>query len=826
MVRTIGVTVVAGTLWVQQWGQLWSSWGLWAATLAVIALFLSVCYVRLPRTIKHLTILSCALLVALLNTNIQASQRLVQQLPVSEENKAFKLLVQIEGLARLNPASRAVTATVLRSHPVGVPEQIMLVWSQGTWRGPYAKPKTERFPELIPGQQWAVTAYVKTPHGARNTGGFDYEGYMFAQGIRAIAQVRGVPELISETPEVWSLGLMAQRWRYALRDAMLPYLQSLRWGGVVLALSIGDQASIHSADWRTFNRTGLTHLVSISGSHVTMLASVSAWVFAWVWRRLRVGSQPLAQYLPAQLAAAWLALLLAGLYSLIAGWEVPARRTFFMFAVAVACLSLRLPFTITQIVAWAAIGIVLFDPWAVLASGFWLSFGAVLLLVCCAGWTGSRLSWRAESWWRRYCQHLVLASKWQLAISIALLPPLAFLFFEMSLVSPFSNAYGIPLIGLVITPLALVFAITSVLGWVSLASGVLAVCHFLLELTMRPTEWLAQLSLASLPASKAPVWVLALAIGGVLVALAPKALRGAVLGWGFILPALFWRGAPIDEGDWRLHVLDVGQGSAIIIETRDHTFLFDTGVRRAWDSDEGERTVVPYLHSLGKLRLDGLILSHADLDHVGGTLGVLERMQVAQIYSPFDVESYLRRELRLLQRDPATLALPAAISPCQRGVSWEVDGIRFRFVWPNPTHYDSGSVQDKNAHSCVLVIQGRHRSAVLTGDVGHAQEKQLVEAGLESQDVVVVGHHGSKTSSSALWVQQMQAQVAVAQVGWWSRFGHPHQEVVQRWEKEGTMFYRTDWDGAVVIHAKAEQLLWSTERSRAARYWQNGFSRP
>ncbi|AQS50791.1 hypothetical protein PAEH1_03015 [Paenalcaligenes hominis] len=221
---------------------------------------------------------------------------------------------------------------------------------------------------------------------------------------------------------------------------------------MVLALSIGDQASIHAHDWRVFNRTGLTHLVSISGSHVTLLASVCAWVFAWGWRRLAIGRFSAAQHCPAPIAAAWLAWIIAGLYSLIAGWEVPARRTFFMFSVVVVSLSLRLPLSITVIVAWAVIGIVLFDPWSVLASGFWLSFGAVLLLVACAGWTGTALAVSSQSRWRQWWGQCWVATQWQLVISLALLPPLAFLFFEMSLVSPLSNAYGIPLIGLVITP--------------------------------------------------------------------------------------------------------------------------------------------------------------------------------------------------------------------------------------------------------------------------------------------------------------------------------------------------------------------------------------
>lgn len=825
MVRWVAAVMVAMTVWAQQWAELWSTQRLVFAGLALLLSLGLIWYSRHQRWVFQLIVLFSVALVALINSQYQAQQRLAQQLPAHEENQAFKLIVQIDGLARLNPNSRYVTATVLQSHPVGVPEHIALVWSRGTWRGPYAQPQSESFPELIPGQQWAVTAYLKTPHGARNPAGFDYEGHIFAQGVRAIAQVRGEPQRLESKATEWSLSLWAQRGRHALRQAMLPYLESLRWGGVILALSIGDQASIHAQDWRVFNRTGLTHLVSISGSHVTLLASMCAWGFAWCWRRLVIGRFAAAQYCPAPVAAAWLAWVVAGLYSLIAGWEVPARRTFFMFSVVVFSLSVRLPLSITTIVAWAVIGIVLFDPWSVLASGFWLSFGAVLLLVACARWSGTALGAYTQSRWQQWRGQMRLATQWQLVISLALLPPLAFLFFEMSLVSPVSNAYGIPMMGLVITPLALLFAMLCVLQWESAAQWTLHLTHFCLELTMWPTQWLAQLDLASLPVSRAPAWVVALAVVGVMVALWPKAWRWSAMGWGLVVPALFWRPTPLAYGEWRLHVLDVGQGSAVVIETAQHVFLYDTGIRRAWDSDEGERTVVPYLHSLGKQQLDALILSHADLDHVGGTLSVLERLPIQTIYSSFDAHQYIQRELRLLHKDTSALTEAMPTQLCQRGTRWQADGVEFAFVWPDRVHYEKGATTDKNAHSCVLAVHGAQWRALLTGDVGVAQEKQLLEAGLGHYDVVIVGHHGSKTSSSALWVERLQASLAIAQVGWWNRFNHPHPEVEQRWLQAGADFYRTDRDGAVIVTTHTTNLRLYSERKDRARYWQNPFSR-
>lgn len=826
--RAMAMAFMLGTGWVQLWPQLWPVYWQWGGILiGVIGLGLA--YVMDQSYVRYVIALGAAFLLAISNANWQAYELSSQQLPAVEENKAFKLLVQVDSLVRLKPDSRSFRVKVLESTPPHVPSTLSLSWSSQEWGGPYALPKAYDFPEIKPGQVWQLTAFLKTPHGARNPFGFDYEGYVFAQDIRATGSIRGTPKLISQTPNEWSIGLIAEMWRHHLRRAMLPYVQSLRWGGVILALSIGDQASISPADWQVFNRTGLTHLVSISGSHVTLLAAMSALFFAWLWRRFVIVGRAVTEFVPAAIAAGFLALIIAGLYSLTAGWEVPARRTFIMFGVTVGTLLWRLPLSITQIIAAAVVVVLVFDPWAILASGFWLSFGAVLVLVACSQWSGAKIWSGGQLGLPRFWQQWRLAAIWQLVITVALLPPLAFLFFELSLVSPLSNAYAIPLIGLIITPLALLFALLSLLPFTFLTEIVLWICHFLLEINMVITVWLSQHPLASLPAARAPGWVLLLAFFGMLVALWPRAMAFAWLGWGLVLPALFWRDAQLPQGEWRLHALDVGQGSAIVIETAQTVLVFDTGVRRRVDNDEGERTLMPYLRSLGHTKIDTLVLSHADLDHVGGTRSLLHFFPVEQSYSSFDLTAYLQREAGLLKQMAAPVKLPLVHVNCVRGHGWEIDGVKFEFVWPAATIYESKSKHkksDKNAQSCVLQIKGRYHTALLTGDIGVKEEKQLVEAGLVKQDVVVVAHHGSNTSSSQLWVDHLQAQVAIAQVGWWSRYGHPHQIVQQRWQQTGSRFLRTDHHGAVVIRSMRGGLDSHIERISRRRYWQNNLGMP
>lgn len=821
--RAMAMMFMIGTGWVQLWPQLWPVYWQWGGMIVgFIGLVLA--YVLKQPYLRSIIAIIAAFLLAISNANWQAHDLRQQQLPDIEQNKPFKLLVQVESLVRLKPDSRSFKVKVLESNPAHVPNTLSLTWSSQEWGGPYAIPKNHDFPLIKPGQIWQLTAFLKTPHGARNPNGFDYEAYVFAQDIRATGAIRGTPQLMSERPRDWSIGLVAEMWRHQLRYAMLPYVQSLRWGGVVLALSIGDQASISPADWQVFNRTGLTHLVSISGSHVTLLAAMSALFFSWLWRRLVFADRAVTEFVPAAIAAGCLALIIAGLYSLTAGWEVPARRTFIMFAVTVGTLLWRLPLSITQIIAAAVVVVLVFDPWAILASGFWLSFGAVLVLVACAQWSGDRI-WRGgQRGFQRFWQQWRLAAIWQLIITVALLPPLAFLFFELSLVSPLSNAYAIPLIGLIITPLALLFALLSLLPFTYLTEMVLWICHFLLEINMYVTVWLSQHPLASLPAAKAPSWVLLLSFFGMLVALWPRAIPFAWLGWGLVLPALFWRNAELPYGEWRLHALDVGQGSAIIVETTKTVLVFDTGVRRRVDSDEGERTLMPYLRSLGHTKIDMLVLSHADLDHVGGTRSLLRFFPIKQSYSSFDLSAHLEHEAYLLKQTVASVRLPLAQVDCERGHGWEVDGVQFKFVWPTATRYEEKTKQkksDKNAQSCVLEIKGNYHTALLTGDIGTKEEKQLIEAGLGRQDVVVVAHHGSKTSSSQLWVDQIGAKIAIAQVGWWSRYGHPHKMVQQRWQQAATQFLRTDHHGAIVIHSMEKDLHNHSERIARRRYWQN-----
>lgn len=772
----------------------------------------------------------CVGLLAVAVTISRIESRLADALDTINVDKVSRVVLQVGGLVRVRPGSRQFEARVLSSIPEGVPESIVVNWNAPGYAGPYSLPTEPEgyFPDLEPGQVWRMALNLRPIHGARNPHGFDYEGHMFAQGLRATGSVRGNPRY--QRNEFWSsLQIIAERARHHVRQAMLPYTHDKRYGAVLLALAIGDQASVEASDWEVFNRTGISHLVSISGSHITMIAAmagVSAW---WGWRRMRWRQHALAEHFPAQIASALAALFVAWLYCLLAGWGVPARRTFFMLCAGATVHALRLPVTGMTLLCCVAFVVVLLDPWALMATGFWLSFGAFTVLLITGSWWGTeygRSSRRRGAIWKL---RLRQACAIQLAISAGLMPILALLFHEVSLASPLANSYAIPVIGVVVTPLALLLAgLSLVPGLDSVASVIAWLAHGALSLSMIPTLWLAEWNLASFDAAAAPIWVTGLGLVGLLIALVPHGLPWRHAGWLLMLPGLAWRPASPPHGGWQLHALDVGQAGAIVVRTARHTLVFDAGLRSSPVSDGAMRTIIPFLRSQGVRRIDALVVSHADIDHVGGVRSLLGAFPVTQAYSSFDLQAYLEREGRMLDREHVPVPAPGVWSQCSYGQHWDIDGVSFQFLWPTATATSGRSnsrkrsaSRERNAQGCVLRVQGAYHSALLTGDIGQAEERQLIERGLNDVAVVMAAHHGSKSSSDTAFVRALEASQVVAQAGRYNRYGHPHPDVQKRWERSGATFWRTDLDGAITIHSDERGLAAQSTRAASPRYWQN-----
>jgi competence protein ComEC len=636
-----------------------------------------------------------------------------------------------------------------------------------------------------------------------NPGGFDLEAWMLERNLRASGYVRdnavqAAPRLLDE--RVLQPGPLVDRGRDALRAKLQQALAGTRYGGVLIALVLGDQRAIAEEDWLLFNRTGISHLVSISGLHITMIAGLAAAGVGLLWRR----SRRLLLLAPVQTAAAVAGMLAALLYCLLAGWGVPAQRTFFMLAtVAVALLS-RLALRPALTLAAAAAVVTLLDPWSVLAPGFWLSFGAVAAILYALG---SRLRGTASTNWR---DTLAAAARVQLSVTLALVPLTLMLFQQVSVVSPLANAVAIPLVSLVVTPLALLGGLAVLLPepLSSLAVPMLTLAHWLFGLLAQALAWLGSLPWASLALPAPPWWTVALALCGVAWLLAPAGWPGRWVGALWLLPMLLWPAEGPGPDELWVTALDVGQGAAVLVESGNRVVLYDTGPRYSAQADAGGRVIAPYLRWRGISAIDLLVVSHLDSDHSGGVASVLRSVPV-------------RAVLTSMEASHRSLA-GAEVTRCEAGQSLRLLPLRLDVLHPLPGDY--ARRMSTNAMSCVVLLEAAGRRVLLTGDLPAREEAQLVERAAESlrATLVMAPHHGSRSSSSELMVRAMAAQAVIVQAGYRNRFGHPDPTVVARYEAAGAHVQRTDLGGALQWRLRADgHDSLSAFRVEARRYWHN-----
>ena len=672
---------------------------------------------------------------------------------------------------------------------VHVPPHIALSWYAGRYGARQA------VGDVQPGQRWQLTVRLQRPHGNANPGGFDYEAWLLEQGVRATGYVRADDGNRLLDAFVASPAVVVERVRAALRTRIESALAGRTYAGVIVALVTGDQRGIDQADWQVFNRTGIGHLISISGLHITMVAGLAAWAVSALWRRSFFTDARLPLLLPAQKVAALTGAIVALLYVLLAGFGVPAQRTLYMLSVVALALWMGRLAAVSHVLCTALGVVVLLDPWAVLWPGFWLSFGAVAVILFAGHGrigpppTGARGA-------------LLLAGRTQWAVTAGLVPLTLLLFGQVSVVSPVANAVAIPLVSFVVTPLALAG---------SLVPGppgdwLLILAHWTVELLAwllrRMAEWPGAVWRAPAPQA----WVFALGLGGTLWMLMPRGWPHRWAGAVALLPMLLQLPDPPRAGTFRVTAFDVGQGMALLVETERHRLLYDTGPAYAPGADGGSRVILPYLRMRGIAALDGIVVSHGDTDHTGGALAVLEGIDVEWLASslPFDhaIVRAARRHVR-----------------CNAGQHWEWDGIVFDMLHPTSASYDDAHLKT-NARSCTLRIGNGRRTVLLAGDIEAAQEAALLERAPDRlrADVLLAPHHGSGTSSTLAFLQAVRPGIAIFQVGYRNRYHHPKPEVVDRYGTLGAECLRTDEAGALTLDVGAD-VARRGYRSEHARYW-------
>ncbi|WP_372656587.1 DNA internalization-related competence protein ComEC/Rec2 [Hydrogenophaga sp.] len=682
-----------------------------------------------------------------------------------------------------------VEAAQLDGHSVVLPERVQLAWNSWGGRGQQGAAS----PGLGAGERWRFVVRLRRPHGNANPHGFDRERWLWEQGIQATGYVKTgardpTPALLGKT--AWHPVAAA---RQQVVQAIEQRVAEPRSAGVLAALVAGDQAAIERSDWDLFRTTGVAHLMSISGLHVTMFAWLAMALVRWSWRRLAGVVPGLLLACPAPRAAAVGGLSLALVYAVFSGWGVPSQRTLLMLAVV---LFLRLgarqwPWPAVWLLAMAAV--LLLDPWALMQAGFWLSFVAVGILFSTDPGRrvgAERAAAASAAWGRRSLRAGLALLREQAVVTVALAPLTLMLFGQFSVVGLAANLLAIPWVTLLVTPLAMLGVLVPPV-WDLAAWAVRALIWVLAAWADWPWASVHR-AIAPLPLAVAAV------LGGMLLVLRlPWALRlgGVLLLW----PALLWTPPRPAPGEFELLALDVGQGGAVLVRTASHTLLYDTGPRYASGGDAGQQVVVPLLRAMGE-QPDTVLVSHRDSDHAGGSDSVRAAFPAAQWLSSFDADAQRR---------------------CLAGQRWEWDGVVFELLHPEPQDYapGDGRRRSSNAMSCVLRVHNPQQSAWLAGDIEAAQEVRLALAYPDLRaSVMLAPHHGSQSSSSPVLLNVLRPQWVVIQSGYLNPFHHPAPLVLDRYRERGMAWVASPECGAAWWRSWAPEQM-QCQRDAQRRYW-------
>jgi len=577
---------------------------------------------------------------------------------------------------------------------------------------------------------------------------------------------------------------MLQGTRQDLFESLLVVLAAEPMKGIIIALAMGERQGIDSEQWRALTRTGTSHLVAISGLHIGLAAGGCYWVALFVWSRL--GRLPL--WLPAQQTAALAGLIGAFAYAALAGFSLPTQRALIMVGIGMAGIMSRNGYGAGQTLALALLVVLIYDPLSVMSPGFWLSFGAVAAILISV-----RHRTRSTAlWWRWGRIHVLLA--------IGLTPILAYFFQIVPTYAPLANLFAVPWVAFVVVPLTLSgvigLALWPPLGVVTLHLAAKAMAALWLALTTVATAPGAQWSLAV-----ASSWALIPAIIAILLILLPRGLPGRTVSLILLIPLMLHRPERPEIGAFRLDLLDVGQGLSAVVRTRNHVLIYDTGPRFGSDFDAGQAAIVPYLRHEGIERIDTLVISHGDRDHIGGFDSLNEAMAIDRIVTGIDgtLDGHDARH-------------------CDKGERWQWDGVTFAFLHPAPDF--AGGENDR---SCVLKVGDPGHGLLLPGDIEAGAESDLVHRGsgqLQAR-VLIAPHHGSKTSSTLGFLKAVEPELVLFPVGYRNRFGFPRPSVRERYRRLGIAQYDTARQGAIRVDfspmGEIAQVL--SFRNEIRRYW-------
>lgn len=692
-----------------------------------------------------------------------AQWRLAQQLTTDLEG----VILPIEGIISNLPEQDAHHARFefsITQAPQGVPQKLRL--------SAYSVKQT-----LKAGQHWAFSVKLKRPHSTFNPDGFDYERWLFEQNIGATGSVRNSPPpvFIDDQPFTVLFTVLRQQ----LSEQITQVLGDTPSSALLKALTLGDSRAMSQAQWQVLRNTGTTHLLVISGSHIGLIAGLVFLLARHCWARTGV-----LRYSP-QVIAAWLALVSGIFYALLAGFAIPIQRASVMLACAMFAVILQRNTRPLQVLSLSGCAVLLYDPLAVLSIGSCLSFASVGLIIYAVS---ARLQPPA-AWFA--------ALKIHCFAFVGLAPPLLWFFSQLSLWSPFANVIAVPVISILIVPLAL-----AALPLLFIVPALAKILLLIADISMQGLWWfLEQCTTTPLSHALPEPWLLVLMIIAVLLLLAPRGMPARGLALVLLLPIAFTKTNAPANGELRLTLLDVGQGLAVVMQTAEHWLIYDTGGKFSSEHDSGTMVLLPFLQARGVSQLDTVIISHGDNDHIGGAESLLTALPTN----------------KLLTSVPS--ALPS-FNPqaCYAGQSWHYDGVFFKVLSPPQLN----QLSSENDNSCVLQIKTAHDTILLTGDIEAKAEADLVNrygSALQAE-VLIAPHHGSKTSSTLAFLQTVKPKTVLIPAGYRNSFGHPHASVLARYQSLGVRYFNNADNGAINLQTNAEQgLSIETTRQSLGHYW-------
>lgn len=660
------------------------------------------------------------------------------------------------------------------------PGRVRLNWYRNRWQ-PGLTPQ--------PGERWQLQVRLKPPRGFMNPGGFDYETWLFSRRIAATGYVIGQGR---ESRLAAAQGQHFNRIRYHLRERFAEHHAEAEQLGLVRALALGDRSGISPDQWSLLRRTGTNHLLAISGLHIALVAGFAFYLARGAWSVFPF----LSGRLPAPRFATAVCLLVALWYAGMAGFSLPVQRACIMLALFLSGQWLGRRWRISGVLTAALAAVLLRDPLSLLAVDFWLSFGAV----CIIAYLGNG----------RFPARRAAPSRWlqlvrlQCLIPLGLSPLLLLYFQEVSLCSVLANLLAIPAMGFFIVPSVMLAGLLFLCGLERLADPLVVLADGMLGALFAFFSWLGQWGYASWTHPAPAPWAVLLAVLGLCVLLAPRAIPGRGLGLFLLLPMLFPVHEVPDQGRFHLHLLDVGQGLSALVRTRNHVLIYDTGDAWTPGFDAASSVIIPFLRQLGLCRrVDMLLLSHSDRDHIGGADSLMTACPPAALLS--NNTHHPERQ------------------PCLSGREWIWDGVHFSILHPR----DDTADQRDNDYSCVLRVSQPGMNVLLPGDIEAWGEQQLlarVPGPLLATDVLVAPHHGSRTSSSPAFVAASRPSIVLFPVGWGNRFGFPDQTIIRRYG--AARMYSSAGSGSLRVSAGDGVIQVQEYRRRARRFWHDPASVP